>query len=52
MYHEKARRDRKIMKQWISTEWAIHFKNRIGENSDRKILIADARCAQQTDSVK
>ena len=52
MYQEKAWCDQEIMKEWISTEWANPFKNPIGQNSDRKILIADAHCAQQTNSVK
>ena len=29
------------MKEWPSTKWANPFKNPIGQNSDRKILIAD-----------
>ena len=52
MHHEKTWCDRKIMKQWISIEWANSFKNPIGQNSDWKILIADVRRTQQTDSVK
>ena len=40
------------MKEWISTEWANPFKNRIGQNSDGKILIADVHRAQQSDSVE
>ena len=52
MHHEKAWCDRKIMKQWISIEWANSFKNPISQNSDWKILIADVRHTQQSDSVK
>ena len=36
------------MKEWIFTKW----KYPIGQNSDRKILIADVHRAQQTDCVK
>ena len=52
MYQEKAWCDEEIMKEWISTEWANPFKNPIGQNSDGKVLIADAHRAQQTNSVK
>ena len=48
----KAWCDEKIIKEWISTEWANPFKNLIGQNSDGKILIADVHRAQQTNSVK
>ena len=40
------------MKEWISTEWANPFKNPIGQNSDREILIADVHRSQQTNIVK
>ena len=52
MYQEKAWCEEEIMKKLISTEWANPFKNPIGQSSDGKILIADIRCVQQTDSVK
>ena len=52
MYQEKGWCDQKIMKEWISTEWANPFKNPIGQNSDGKILIAGVYRAQQTASVK
>ena len=51
MYQEKAWCE-EILEEWISTEWANPFKNPIGQNSDRKILIDDVHRAQQTNSVK
>ena len=52
MCQERIWRDQKIIKEWISIEWANPFKNLIGQNSDRKTLISDVHCAQQTDNVK
>ena len=52
MYQERVSGNQKILKEWISTEWANPFKNPIGQNSDRKILISDVHRVQQTDSVK
>ena len=46
MYQEKAWCDEKITKEWISNKWANPFKNPIGQNSDRKILIADVHHAR------